>query len=238
MSPICKSTNGTRSSWPCLTFTHPCQPGSAGFLSASRHRELPSSLQVDRESFTPCGSAPLRAGWHPAPGELRNFNTLASFKGCGKAALLAAAAARVWDDICSGEAERRPNNLARFLVVSYADLKTFHFHYWCAGYGSVRCLFINVVRHSAVASRRHAKPAHSVVNALPFLTGCPLPTLVSTPIFRCEASRQLSLMTLMPFNLQVCIPGAQAARALQRPAGPPASGSAAAGAGGRDSGSL
>ena len=37
---------------------------------------------------------------------------------------------RIWQDILSGEAERRPALLARFLVLSYADLKRFRYYYW------------------------------------------------------------------------------------------------------------
>ena len=37
---------------------------------------------------------------------------------------------RIWQDILSGEAERSPALLARFLVLSYADLKRFRYYYW------------------------------------------------------------------------------------------------------------
>ena len=42
----------------------------------------------------------------------------------------AQASQRIWLDILSGEAERRPALLARFLVLSYADLKCFRYYYW------------------------------------------------------------------------------------------------------------
>lgn len=42
----------------------------------------------------------------------------------------AQASQRIWQDILSGEAERSPTLLARFLVLSYADLKRFRYYYW------------------------------------------------------------------------------------------------------------
>jgi ubiquitin-like modifier-activating enzyme ATG7 len=41
------------------------------------------------------------------------------------------AAARIWDDILSGRAEQAPSLLSRMTLLCYADLKRFHFHYWC-----------------------------------------------------------------------------------------------------------
>ena len=46
------------------------------------------------------------------------------------AVLAVQASQRIWQDILSGEAEQSPALLARFLVLSYADLKRFRYYYW------------------------------------------------------------------------------------------------------------
>lgn len=37
---------------------------------------------------------------------------------------------RIWQDVQSGAAERNPALLARFFLLSYADLKHFRYYYW------------------------------------------------------------------------------------------------------------
>lgn len=39
---------------------------------------------------------------------------------------------QIWEDICSGKVEEDSSVLLRFLVISFADLKKWSFHYWFA----------------------------------------------------------------------------------------------------------
>lgn len=71
------------------------------------------------------------------PGELHNLNTLDKFKGLTLSAdqntrsvFIANAVAQIWRDIASGAAEHDPAVLWRFIAVSFADLKKYHFYYW------------------------------------------------------------------------------------------------------------
>ncbi|KAI3779065.1 hypothetical protein L2E82_08526 [Cichorium intybus] len=43
-----------------------------------------------------------------------------------------AEAKKIWEDIRSGKAEEDSYVLSRFLLISFADLKKFNFHYWFA----------------------------------------------------------------------------------------------------------
>lgn len=44
---------------------------------------------------------------------------------------IAAAVAQIWADIASGAAESQPALLWRFVTVTFAELKKYHFYYWC-----------------------------------------------------------------------------------------------------------
>ena len=67
-----------------------------------------------------------------APGTLLNANTLDDFKEWDKNALLERTAATIWDDMRSGACWEQPELLGRFLLISFADLKTHRFYYWRA----------------------------------------------------------------------------------------------------------
>ncbi|XP_058195941.1 ubiquitin-like modifier-activating enzyme atg7 isoform X3 [Rhododendron vialii] len=66
------------------------------------------------------------------PGILYNTNTFEGFHALNKQGLLKAEAQKVWDDIHSGKAEEDCAVLSRFLLISFADLKKWSFHYWFA----------------------------------------------------------------------------------------------------------
>ena len=67
-----------------------------------------------------------------APGTLRNANTMEDFKEWDKAELLVAAGKKLADEIASGAALRQPEVLMRFILLTFADLKTHKFYYWFA----------------------------------------------------------------------------------------------------------
>ncbi|KAK9064282.1 hypothetical protein SSX86_015662 [Deinandra increscens subsp. villosa] len=63
------------------------------------------------------------------PGTLYNTNTLEGYNALDKRGLLKAEAKKIWEDIRSGKVEEDSSVLLRFLIISFADLKKFHFHY-------------------------------------------------------------------------------------------------------------
>ncbi|KAG0254840.1 Autophagy protein 7 [Mortierella polycephala] len=68
----------------------------------------------------------------PAPGIIKNTNTVEDFKALDKTALFKMTVDQIWADITSGAAVLDPSVLNRFLVVTFADLKKFKFFYWFA----------------------------------------------------------------------------------------------------------
>ncbi|KAI1317857.1 Autophagy protein 7 [Mortierella claussenii] len=68
----------------------------------------------------------------PAPGLVKNTNTVEDFKSIDKTALFKLAVDQIWDDIMSGRAVLDPSLLNKFLLLTFADLKKFKFFYWFA----------------------------------------------------------------------------------------------------------
>lgn len=104
-----------------------------GYFCASRYSQVPTHFFLDGTSFV---SGQEQQNPHPdshsAPGILINTNTKESFVAACKEPILSQVAGQIWSDIKSGNAELRPDLLLRFLVITHADLKYFHFHYWFA----------------------------------------------------------------------------------------------------------
>lgn len=112
-----------------------------GFYAPCSHAQVPNHLTLLAESFPPELCNPslsedtvIRGNRNrcPVPGVLYNTNTLESFHALDKQSLLKAEVKKVWEDICSGKAEKNCSLLMRFLVISFADLKKWSFHYWFA----------------------------------------------------------------------------------------------------------
>ncbi|KAG0077478.1 Autophagy protein 7 [Podila epicladia] len=68
----------------------------------------------------------------PAPGTLKNTNTIEDFKAIDKTLLFQSIVQQLWSDITSGHAVESPDVLNRFLLITFADLKKFKFYYWFA----------------------------------------------------------------------------------------------------------
>ncbi|KAJ4827925.1 Autophagy protein 7 [Turnera subulata] len=66
------------------------------------------------------------------PGTLYNTNTVEAYNGLDKKSLLKQEAKKIWDDIHSERAVEESALLSRFLLISFADLKKWSFHYWFA----------------------------------------------------------------------------------------------------------
>ncbi|XP_055236983.2 ubiquitin-like modifier-activating enzyme ATG7 isoform X6 [Gorilla gorilla gorilla] len=89
---------------------------------------LPARLTLEFSAFDM--SAPTPARCCPAIGTLYNTNTLESFKTADKKLLLEQAANEIWESIKSGAALENPVLLNKFLLLTFADLKKYHFYYW------------------------------------------------------------------------------------------------------------
>uniref|UniRef100_A0A672GDX8 Ubiquitin-like modifier-activating enzyme ATG7 n=1 Tax=Salarias fasciatus TaxID=181472 RepID=A0A672GDX8_SALFA len=82
---------------------------------------LPTRLTLEFSAFDIDGPTPARCC--PAVGTLYNTNTLDAFKTTDKKAF-------IWDAIQSGAALKDPSILCRFILLTFADLKKYHFYYW------------------------------------------------------------------------------------------------------------
>ncbi|NWQ82540.1 ATG7 enzyme, partial [Columbina picui] len=89
---------------------------------------LPARLTLEFSAFDMNASIPARCC--PAFGILYNTNTLETFKSCDKKSLLEKEANEIWESIKSGAALENPVLLNRFLLLTFADLKKYHFYYW------------------------------------------------------------------------------------------------------------
>uniref|UniRef100_A0A4W6F283 Ubiquitin-like modifier-activating enzyme ATG7 n=1 Tax=Lates calcarifer TaxID=8187 RepID=A0A4W6F283_LATCA len=89
---------------------------------------LPTRLTLEFSAFDVDGPTPARCC--PAVGTLYNTNTLDAFKTTDKKALLEKEAKEIWDAIQSGAALKDPSILCRFILLTFADLKKYHFYYW------------------------------------------------------------------------------------------------------------
>ncbi|KAF5298118.1 hypothetical protein FQA39_LY02542 [Lamprigera yunnana] len=65
-----------------------------------------------------------------AQGVLINKNTIEQFKECDKNCIAQTEGNKLWDCFKNGEALRNPSLLNRFILLSFADLKKYHYYYW------------------------------------------------------------------------------------------------------------
>uniref|UniRef100_A0A3Q2E3D4 ATG7 autophagy related 7 homolog (S. cerevisiae) n=1 Tax=Cyprinodon variegatus TaxID=28743 RepID=A0A3Q2E3D4_CYPVA len=89
---------------------------------------LPTRLTLEFSAFDVDGPTPARCC--PALGTLYNTNTLDAFRATDKKALLEKEAKEIWDAIQSGAALKNPSILCKFILLTFADLKKYHFYYW------------------------------------------------------------------------------------------------------------
>lgn len=89
---------------------------------------LPTRLTLEFSAFDM--SAPTPARCCPTMGTLHNTNTLEAFKTADKKLLLEKSANEIWEAIKSGAALENPMLLNKFLLLTFADLKKYHFYYW------------------------------------------------------------------------------------------------------------
>ncbi|XP_066553921.1 ubiquitin-like modifier-activating enzyme ATG7 [Amia ocellicauda] len=89
---------------------------------------LPTRLTLEFSAFDVDGPTPARCC--PVVGTLYNTNTLEAFKSCDKKELMEKGAKEIWDAIQSGAVFENPSVLSKFLLLTFADLKKYHFYYW------------------------------------------------------------------------------------------------------------
>ncbi|KAJ8895069.1 hypothetical protein PR048_000394 [Dryococelus australis] len=98
--------------------------------SSSSSVECRPLMMVDYSSFN--GSFESAGNVLPVYGKLLIKNTLEDFKDCDKVKLLSDFGELLWEDIVSGKACTNPALLSNFFLLSYVDLKKYHFFYWFA----------------------------------------------------------------------------------------------------------
>jgi ubiquitin-like modifier-activating enzyme ATG7 len=110
-----------------------------GSYAPSPDDRIPSRLSLRRESFAATGRSDAAEELAAvssceslcgSSGILRNCNTVETFRSTDKNATLESAAMQVWKDIKSGDAVTCPDLLTRFVMLSFADLKSHQFLYW------------------------------------------------------------------------------------------------------------
>lgn len=89
---------------------------------------LPMRMTLEFSAFEADGPTPAHCC--PAVGTLYNTNTLDAFKSTDKKGLLEKEAKEIWDAIQSGTAVKDPSILCKFILLTFADLKKYHFYYW------------------------------------------------------------------------------------------------------------
>ncbi|KAI4827242.1 hypothetical protein KUCAC02_030652 [Chaenocephalus aceratus] len=90
---------------------------------------LPTRLTLEFSAFEVDSRTPARCC--PTVGTLYNTNTLDAFKTSDKKALLEKEAKEIWDAIQSGAALKDPSILCKFILLTFADLKKYHFYWFC-----------------------------------------------------------------------------------------------------------
>ncbi|KAL4717396.1 hypothetical protein ACJJTC_017283 [Scirpophaga incertulas] len=92
--------------------------------------DLGPIFEVDGASFN---SSPYNEQYYQnVIGKLMNKNTIEDFKTIDKAALLNSIGSILWAEVKKKTWISNPSFLLNFFVLSYADLKKFHYYYWFA----------------------------------------------------------------------------------------------------------
>ncbi|KAK7102668.1 ubiquitin-like modifier-activating enzyme ATG7 [Littorina saxatilis] len=91
---------------------------------------LAPRLTIDYAAFDTTEKIPARN--LPALGVLHNMNTVEAFKEIDKKQIINSLGTEIWNDIKSGAALKNPSLLSRFLLLTYANLKKYHYFYWFA----------------------------------------------------------------------------------------------------------
>ncbi|XP_045165105.2 ubiquitin-like modifier-activating enzyme ATG7 [Mercenaria mercenaria] len=91
---------------------------------------MPCRMSLDHTAFDEDTKPPTRC--FRARGSLFNTNTLDGFKEIDKKTILDKIGTEIWESVTSGQAVEDPSLLSRFLLLTFSDLKKYHFYYWFA----------------------------------------------------------------------------------------------------------
>ncbi|KAL2866353.1 putative autophagy ubiquitin-activating enzyme ApgG [Aspergillus lucknowensis] len=86
-------------------------------------------IQIHGNALT---SDDVPASHHRAEGIIKNVNTIEEYVNTDKVGMLRQSGKTIWDAINDGTIYSCPSLLSSFVILSYADLKRYRFHYWFA----------------------------------------------------------------------------------------------------------
>ncbi|KAM0747191.1 E1-like protein-activating [Meredithblackwellia eburnea MCA 4105] len=97
------------------------------------HVGLGCTIELDAASFEKSSSKGSSSDRVCLPGVLRNYNTIEDFKNADKAGLLDSLGDQIWSKVTSSGASEplTGSALNPFLLLTFADLKKYKYHYWC-----------------------------------------------------------------------------------------------------------
>nr|FAA04093.1 TPA: ubiquitin-like modifier-activating enzyme ATG7 [Lymnaea stagnalis] len=101
-----------------------------GFYSNGNASGISPQVTLDYSAFN--------SDWIPPPrnlhalGVVHNTNTIERFKEMDKKELLSVVGNQIWNDIRSGTVLKEPEKLCQFILLTFADLKKYHYYYWFA----------------------------------------------------------------------------------------------------------
>ncbi|RWS28886.1 ubiquitin-like modifier-activating enzyme ATG7 [Leptotrombidium deliense] len=76
---------------------------------------------------------PAENASYPLFGELIVYNTIEEFRSVNKKELLQKFGEKLWDNLLADDClSQSAQHLSKFLLITFADLKKYHFHYWFA----------------------------------------------------------------------------------------------------------
>ncbi|KAK3794160.1 hypothetical protein RRG08_062404 [Elysia crispata] len=101
-----------------------------GFYTNGSAAGIAPFMTVDHSAFASEWAPPARS--FAANGVLYIINTIDKFKEMDKKALLTAESNKLWENIKTGAVLENPEKLCPFLLLTFADLKKYHFYYWFA----------------------------------------------------------------------------------------------------------
>ncbi|KAF3923448.1 hypothetical protein ABW21_db0207407 [Orbilia brochopaga] len=85
-------------------------------------------MQIGPTALTADDTGP---GQFRGEGIIRNVNTIEEFKKTNYSDIIQKSGRTIWEAILDGSIYSIPSLLASFTIISFADLKKYHFHYWC-----------------------------------------------------------------------------------------------------------
>ncbi|XP_059150517.1 ubiquitin-like modifier-activating enzyme ATG7 isoform X2 [Physella acuta] len=101
-----------------------------GFFTNGSAPGISPQITVDYSAFN--------SDWRPpshhfsALGTLHNTNTIEKFKETDKKLLITSLGKKMWEDMKNGSVLQDPEQLCQFILLTFADLKKYHYYYWFA----------------------------------------------------------------------------------------------------------